>query len=144
MPRLRTLGVTVVALFAVIGSATTFVLAHAVLTPIDGNGRASDALREIERLSHALEQYRADTGAYPTTAQGLAVLVSPPPGCPSTVHASARPHHLIDPWGNALVYRSPGVRNPASFDLCSLGSDETAGGSDHAADITNFSLAICE
>ena len=49
------------------------------------------------------------------------------------------PDVLNDAWGNAFVYKSPGIRRPGSYDLYSLGADgksETDG--DDPDDISNW------
>jgi general secretion pathway protein G len=43
-----------------------------------------------------------------------------------------------DPWGRPYVYRSPGIDNPKSFDLYSLGRDGTIGGTGEDADLTSW------
>ena len=43
-----------------------------------GDARAATAKTQIESLGTALDAYRLDNGAYPTTAQGLAALWTRP------------------------------------------------------------------
>jgi general secretion pathway protein G len=45
---------------------------------------------------------------------------------------------LLDPWGFRYHYRYPGIQNPASFDLYSLGEDGKEGGEGPDADIGNW------
>jgi general secretion pathway protein G len=42
----------------------------------------------------------------------------------------------LDPWGLAYQYKSPGEHG--EFDLLSFGKDGQPGGTDEAADITNW------
>ncbi len=35
-----------------------------------------------------------------------------------------------DPWGHPFVYKQPGVHNPKSYDVYSLGPDGSEGGGD--------------
>ena len=44
----------------------------------------------------------------------------------------------MDPWGRPYVYVAPGVENPTSYDLYTLGRDGKAGGADEDADITSW------
>jgi general secretion pathway protein G len=39
-----------------------------------------------------------------------------------------------DPWGSAYIYVAPGVHNPESYDLSSLGADKV----ESADDIVNW------
>jgi general secretion pathway protein G len=106
-------------------------------------GRLSDAKSttartQIELFSVALDSYRLDNGSYPTTEQGLAALRERPTRAPAP--ANWRGPYLrkdvpLDPWGRAYVYRSPGERNRAGFDLESLGRDGKAGGEGEDADV---------
>jgi general secretion pathway protein G len=106
-------------------------------------GRVSDAKSttartQIELLSVALDAYRLDTGAYPTTDQGLAALRDRPTRAP--VPPNWRGPYLrkdvpLDPWGRAYLYRAPGDRNRTAFDLESLGRDGKSGGEGEDADV---------
>ena len=42
-----------------------------------------------------------------------------------------------DPWGRPYIYRFPGERNAANYDLSSLGRDGRPGGTGEDADIGN-------
>jgi len=106
-------------------------------------GRLSDAKSttartQIELLSVALDAYRLDNGAYPTTDQGLAALRDKPTRSP--VPSNWRGPYLrkavpLDPWGRGYVYRAPGTQNRAAFDLESLGRDGKSGGEGEDADV---------
>lgn len=92
------------------------------------------AVAQLDAIDKALQAYRFDTGRYPTTAQGLAALVTQPAD-----EARWRGPYLqgelpADPWGGAYQYRMPG-RPGKDFDLLSLGADRAPGGSGPAADI---------
>ena len=100
--------------------------------------KSTTARTQIELLSVALDAYRLDNGAYPTTDQGLAALRDRPTRPP--VPANWRGPYLrkavpLDPWGRAYVYRAPGERNRGAFDLESLGRDGKAGGEGEDADL---------
>lgn len=100
--------------------------------------RAVTARTQIELLSAALDGYRLDNGAYPTTAQGLAALMEKPTTAP--VPMAWRGPYLrraipLDPWGRPYQYLSPGVRSPSGFDLQSLGRDGAIGGEGEDADV---------
>jgi general secretion pathway protein G len=100
--------------------------------------KSTTARTQIELLSLALDGYRLDNGSYPTTEQGLAALRERPTRPP--VPANWRGPYLrkdvpLDPWGRPYLYRAPGERNPAAFDLGSLGRDGKVGGDGEDADI---------
>lgn len=65
----------------------------------------------IKTVEAALKQYYFDTGAYPTTEQGLVVLV------PKYIEKAP-----LDGWKRELFYYSPGV-NGNDFEIVSIGKD---------------------
>ena len=86
-----------------------------------------------------LTQYRIDMGDYPSTEEGLQALLTAPQNKADSwkgpyldVTGNKLP---VDPWGEAYVYRYPGVHNKTGFDLYSKGPDKTDGTSD---DIGNW------
>ena len=100
--------------------------------------RGTTARTQIELLGTALDNYRLDNGAYPGTDQGLAALREKPTRAP--VPANWRGPYLRkdvpnDPWGRPYIYRFPGERNAAGYDLSSLGRDGRPGGTGEDADI---------
>jgi len=103
-------------------------------------GRTDEARRvkviaDLKSVAQALDLYRLDAGAYPTTQQGLAALVERPTAPP--VPARWNPHAYLDripldPWGRPYVYfRSEADR----YQLKSLGADGAEGGEGVFADI---------
>lgn len=101
--------------------------------------RAARARADIAALSAALNLYRLDTGAWPTTEQGLAALVQRPTLPPVPANWAERGYIdriPNDPWGNPYVYLQPGLRG--EFDLSSLGADGRPGGTGANADIGNW------
>ena len=101
-----------------------------------GKSEVKAAKAQIESLGKALDQYRLDSGHYPTTEQGLNALITKPANetkwdGPYLVKAVPP-----DPWGRAYVYKSPGEHG--DYDLLSFGKDGQLGGSGENADITNW------
>ena len=106
-------------------------------------GRVSDARTtaaqtQVALFGTALDNYRLDNGAYPTSDQGLAALREKPTRAP--VPTNWRGPYLrkdvpLDPWGKPYIYRSPGERNASGYDLSSLGRDGKPGGDDEDKDI---------
>jgi general secretion pathway protein G len=103
--------------------------------------RSTAARSQVEMLGAALDGYRLDNASYPTGAQGLAALRTPPTGEPRA--PNWRGPYLskdvpLDPWGRPYVYRSPGTVNPSSYDLLSLGRDGREGGEGEDADVRSW------
>lgn len=107
-----------------------------------GDANVVAARTQIEILTSALESYRIDMGAYPTTEEGLEVLRSRPEGSGPAAARWRGPYvrRTIppDPWGRPYVYESPGTHNPESYDLYSLGRAGEPGGEGEDADITSW------
>ena len=101
--------------------------------------RRTRARTEIEStLALALDMFAADTGSYPSTEQGLSILINRPDDVPSwqgPYIAKKSQRSFNDPWGRAYQYECPGQHNTESYDLWSLGKDGQAGTDD---DVTNF------
>lgn len=91
---------------------------------------------QIDALSKAADQFRLDVGRYPTTEEGLAVLVTKPANLPKWEGPYLTKNVPLDPWGNPYVYKSPGEHG--DYDLMSYGKDGRPGGDGENADITNW------
>jgi general secretion pathway protein G len=101
-----------------------------------GKSEINVAKAQIDALEKALDQYRLDTGHYPTTELGLAALVTKPPTEPKWAGPYLRKDVPLDPWGKPYVYKTPGEKG-GDFDLLSYGKDGQPGGTGENADITN-------
>ena len=91
---------------------------------------------QVDGLQKALDQYRIDTGRYPSTQQSLSALQVRPadePRWQGPYLAKAVP---LDPWSRPYVYRAPGEHG--EYDLYSLGRDGAPGGDGDNADITSW------
>lgn len=101
-----------------------------------GKSETKVAKAQIESLAKALDTYRLDTGHYPSSEQGLAALNSAPSG-EEKWHGPYLAKNLpIDPWGKAYLYKMPGEHG--DFDVWTLGSDGTTGGSESASDVGSW------
>lgn len=104
-----------------------------------GEARQAKARADIQALSTALNLYRLDNFAYPSTDQGLQALVQKPNGTPEARNWKSGGYVdqlRKDPWGREYLYLSPGQRG--DFDLYSLGADGQPGGDGEAADVGNW------
>ena len=103
-------------------------------------GRADDARRtkaiaDMKGIEQALNLYRLDSGAYPTTEQGLEALVRKPerPPLPRAWNPNGYLERVpADPWGHPYIYLSDGG---GRFSLKSYGADGADGGDGKFADL---------
>jgi general secretion pathway protein G len=100
-------------------------------------GKSEQALAraQIDSFQKALAAYRLDTGAFPTTEEGLAALLQRPAGLSAGKWNGPYLSKAVpqDPWGRPYMYRVPGARG--DYDLLSYGKDGQPGGTGDAADV---------
>ncbi len=101
-----------------------------------GKSEVKAAKAQIDSLGKALDQYRLDTGHYPTTEQGLNSLVTKPANESKWEGPYLTKAVPADPWGRPYLYKNPGEHG--DYDLFSYGKDGQVGGSGDAADIVNW------
>ncbi len=140
-PRLASeAGFTLVELMVVVvilGLLATVVMINVL--PSQDRAMREKAKADISTLEQALDTYRLEMLAYPTTSQGLAALTQVPAGVPRADRY--RDGGYIrrlpeDPWGNPYQYAYPGERG--RFDVYSFGADGARGGEGEDADIGNW------
>jgi len=96
---------------------------------------------DIRSLSSALELYRLDNFAYPTTDQGLEALVTRPADLGENTNWKQGGYIgnvPQDPWGRPYHFLQPGSRG--DFDVYSNGADGQRGGEGINADIGSWDL----
>jgi general secretion pathway protein G len=112
-------------------------IATAVAVNVMGAGekaRTSRAKSDVQRIaSEGVEAFKVMRGRFPTTEEGLDILVKEKFLKPNTTEGK-----LLDPWLRPYVYLYPGQDHPDSFDVKSYGADGAPGGADENADIVNF------
>jgi general secretion pathway protein G len=105
-------------------------------------GRSQEAVAKIfvrDSLKTSLVRYRIEVGDYPTTAEGIQALLTPPANKadrwrgPYIDTPGNKPP--LDPWGEPYLYRYPGTKNKDGYDLYSKGPDKVDGTDD---DIGNW------
>ena len=99
--------------------------------------KSQAAAMQIERLGTVLDTFRLDVGRYPTTQEGLQVLVQRPMGVDRWDGPYINKGVPKDPWDRPYIYRSPGEAG-RPYDLYSLGADGAPGGTDTNRDITSW------
>ncbi len=102
-----------------------------------GRSEVKVAQAQINAFEKALDTYRLDVGRYPSTEQGLTVLVARPQNEPKWNGPYLQKSVPLDPWGKPYQYKSPGDQG-REFELWSFGKDGLPGGSGEAADITSW------
>jgi general secretion pathway protein G len=87
-------------------------------------GEMDTARNQAYEMAKSVELFKLQNGSFPTTAQGLAVLASPPKGKPIMERVPK------DPWGEEYIFVIPGQKNPSKFDVRSKGPDKQEGTED--------------
>jgi general secretion pathway protein G len=101
-----------------------------------GKSEAAVARAQIEAFGRALDQYRLDTGRFPSAEQGLNALFERPANEPRWNGPYLKDKPPLDPWGRPYRYRTPG-QGGKDYELASFGKDGAPGGSGENADVTN-------
>jgi general secretion pathway protein G len=101
-----------------------------------GKSESKTAAAQIDALGKALDQYRLDTGRYPSNEQGLNALWTKPADENRWWGPYLRKAPPKDPWGRDYQYRHPGQHG--EYDLFSLGKDGREGGDGENADVSNW------
>jgi general secretion pathway protein G len=105
------------------------------LFPKLGKGKQATASAQIELLGQALDQFRLDTGRYPTTQEGLSMLVTNQniENWDGPYLKKALPK---DPWNKPYIYQCPGTHG--EYDLFSYGRDGVPGGEGEDKDVVSW------
>lgn len=101
-----------------------------------GKSETKAARAQIDSLSKALDQFRLDTGHYPTQEEGLAALTVREASEAKWDGPYLAKEVPADPWGNPYIYKMPG--DHGDYDLLSYGKDAKPGGVDENIDVTNW------
>lgn len=94
------------------------------------DARQAAAISDISAFSSALNMYKADTGQYPSSDQGLDALIHNP-----GINGWNKPYldnmstMKMDPWGHPYVYKYPSDHGQ-DFDIISAGMDGQMGTAD--------------
>jgi len=125
--------VELIVVMVIIGMLAALVFPR--LIPKVGKGRQSAAKAQIELIGQALDQFRLDTGRYPSTSEGLNALMANP-GITNWDGPYLKKAVPNDPWGKPYNYQSPGSHG--DYDLSSLGADGSPGGESENKDINSW------
>jgi general secretion pathway protein G len=96
--------------------------------------RVERAKTDVQRIaSEGVEAFKVMKGRYPTTEEGLKVLIDE-----RYLKPNDKDGTLKDPWGKEYIYLYPGQAHPDTFDVKSYGADGQPGGDGDNADIVNY------
>ena len=104
-----------------------------------GEARRVRAQQDIQAIVTALNMYKLDNFAYPSTEQGLAALTTKPSGTPEAPNwrkSGYLEKPPKDPWGQPYLYLHPGSHG--DLDVFSYGADRKPGGDGEDADVGNW------
>jgi general secretion pathway protein G len=102
------------------------------------DARVSTAKAHVAELEAALERFYIHMDRYPTSEEGLSVLVDAPSEDAKKWRGPYIKLLRSDPWGNPYQYNNPGTRNKSGFDIWSRGPDNVDGGEGDGADVGNW------
>jgi general secretion pathway protein G len=103
------------------------------------DAKISAAKAQVAELQSAIERFNIQMDRYPTTEEGLKVLVDAPAGDDAQKWRGPYVEQLRnDPWGNPYQYVCPGTHHPSGYDIWSRGKDGVDGGEGENADIGNW------
>lgn len=101
-----------------------------------GKSETKTAKAQIDSLGKALDQYRIDTGHYPSTEQGLEALNIKPSNENKWAGPYLKKSVPSDPWDKPYVYVAPGEHG--DYDLYTLGKDGLQGGAKESEDVVSW------
>ena len=99
--------------------------------------KTDTAQLQIAELGSGLDLYYLEVGRYPSSEEGLLVLVDEPVGVSNWNGPYIKKNEVPnDPWGQDYHYRYPG--ESGEYDLYSLGRDDADGGEGEDEDIVSW------
>jgi general secretion pathway protein G len=92
------------------------------------------AKTDVQNISsQGVDAFRVMRGRYPSTEEGLKILVQEGFLKPNTEKGT-----LVDPWQREYIYLYPGQTHADAYDVKSYGPDGQPGGDGDNADIVNY------
>ena len=126
--------VELMAMLIIIGLLATLVVTK-VASQID-KARVTTTKASLKNLHFSVNQFKMDTGRYPTEEEGLDALIEPPEDVDNAEPGGYLETTEVpeDAWGNEFFYeRFPESGKP--FVVISFGADGEEGGEDYDADL---------
>jgi general secretion pathway protein G len=117
----------VVVILGLIGTA----VAVNVVGRLD-EAKVKQAQTDVRNIaSQGVDAFKVMRNRYPTTEEGLAVLIQ------EKFLKANKDGKLVDPWDREYIYLYPGQAHPDAFDVKTYGADGQPGGDGINADIVN-------
>jgi general secretion pathway protein G len=124
--------IEIMVVLVILGLIATAVAVNVVKRQEEAQIRKARA--DVDNIaSQGVDAFKVMRGRYPTTEEGLKVLVQE-----GFLKPNAEGGTLKDPWGKEYVYLYPGQSHPDAFDVKSYGADGQPGGDGERADIVNY------
>jgi general secretion pathway protein G len=128
----------ILVVLAIIGLVAGLAIAHVNGIHRDAQIRTADLFVRVG-VKAPLFAYKMALGDFPSTADGLAALATPPAQRAAEWRGPyVESANLRDPWGQPYHYANPGKHNKTGYDLWSNGPDQQDGTAD---DIGNWEAA---
>ncbi len=111
------------------------IIAGAVAVNVVGRlaeARIQQAKNDVRQVADQVDAFKAMRGRYPTTEEGLNVLIQE-----KFLKPNSGDGKLVDPWKHEYIYLYPGQTHTDSFDVKTYGGDGQPGGDGENADIVN-------
>jgi general secretion pathway protein G len=99
-----------------------------------GKARVDRTKTDVQRIaSDGVEAFKVMRGRYPTTEEGLKILLDE-----KFLKPNSPDGKLKDAWDREYIYLYPGQAHPDAYDVKSYGADGQPGGKDENEDIVNY------
>lgn len=97
-----------------------------------GEAKVKQAETDVRNIaSQGVDAFKVMRGRYPTTEEGLGVLIQ------EKFIKANKGGKLLDPWNREYIYLYPGQAHPDGFDVKSYGADGQPGGDGVNGDLVN-------
>lgn len=126
--------VEVLVVVVILGILAAVVVPRVMSRPDDA--RAVRAAQDVAAIVAALDMYRLDNYAYPSSEQGLAALVTRPSAASGWREGGYLATLPRDPWDREYQYLNPGRHG--EIDVWTQGADGKPGGEGIDGDIGNW------
>lgn len=126
--------VEVLVVVVILGVLAAVVVPRVMRRPDDA--RAVRAAQDVAAIVSALNMYRLDNYAYPSSEQGLMALVTKPTDAHDWRAGGYLANLPTDPWSHEYQYLNPGQHG--EIDVWTLGADGKPGGEGINGDVGNW------
>ncbi|HEY6004727.1 MAG TPA: type II secretion system major pseudopilin GspG [Anaeromyxobacter sp.] len=124
--------IEIMVVLVILGLIATAVAVNVVKQRTEADRRRAKA--DVANIAaQGVDAFRVMKGRYPTTEEGLKILVQEGFLKPNSPDGTIK-----DPWNKEYIYLYPGQAHPDSYDVKSYGADGQPGGTDENEDIVNY------